>query len=250
MPFHLALYDASIGIGAVLVQVAAVPDPVIAPANNGFLVGTLNKLARIAAVGTNLTRVQLTSPSLRDYAPFDVGGVNVGTVIESPARMVDLISNPIPLDVNEELDAFGVQSNVAAQRGAVAVWFSDGPLRPVAGRMFSVHWTVTQTLVANAFTAFTPVLDNGIPSGRFALVGSRCLSAGGLFHRFIPRGGTPYRPGTFMVQTQDGLPDDGSRYGGMGEWLRFTNTTLPQIEAFSGSADTTLEGYLDLVQVE
>jgi len=65
----------------------------------------------------------------------------------------------------------------------------------------------------------------------------------------FPRGGSPLRPGGMMVQAQDGYLLASERNGDMGEWMRFTNTTPPQIECFSGSADTSVEGYLDLVQV-
>jgi hypothetical protein len=250
MAFHLALYDASIANGAVLLQVPGISDPVIAPAGNGLLVHQMvPKLGRVAAVGTNLTRVQLTSGSLRRYTPLDIAPVNVGTAIETPARMLDYMDDPIDLSVNEELDAFGVQSNAGAQRIRVAVWFVDGPRKPIKTRPFSVHFTNTITLVVNAFTAFVPTFDSGLPSGTFVLVGARILSAGGLFFRVIPRGGSPLRPGGFMVQAQDTYTLSLDRNGDLGEWMRFTNTTPPQIECFSGSADTSVEGYLDLVQV-
>jgi len=252
--FHLALYSASIANGTALLQVAAVADPVLAPSGNGFLVpGTINKLMRVAAAGTNLTRVQLTSASLRDYAPFDVGPVNVGTLIATPANYADFTDNPIPLSTNEELDAFGVQSNAGAQRITVGVWLADGPTRPVVSRGFSVHWTASATLSANTWSSTAITFDNGIPSGTFAIVGSRMISAGALFHRWIPRGGAPYRPGGFSGQAQSFNPVDGSRMSdyvmNWGEWMRFTNTTPPTLEVFSISADTTEEGYLDLVQV-
>lgn len=252
--FHLAAYNASIANGTALLQVAAVSDPVVAPSGNGFLVpGTINRLMRVAAFGTNLTRVQLTSASLRDYAPFDIGPVNVGTLIATPANFADFSDSPLPLSVNEELDAFGVQSNAGAQRIGVFVWLADGPIRPYTGRFFTVHWTASVTLTANGWSALSFTLDNGIPSGTFALVGSRMISAGAVAHRFIPRGGAPYRPGGLAGQAQSFNPLDGSRgsdyVANWGEWLRFTNTTPPQIEVFSISADTTEEGYLDLVQV-
>ena len=252
--FHFACYDASIANGSVLVQVAAIADPVLAPSGSGFLVpGVINKLMRVAAFGTNLTRVQLTSASLRDYAPFDVGPVNVGTLIASPANFADFSDNPIPLATNEELDAFGVQSNAGAQRIGVGIWMCDGPRRPVTQRAFTVHWTATATLSANAWSSTAITFDNGIPSGTFAIVGSRMISAGAVFHRWIPRGGPAYRPGGFAGQAQSFNPVDGSRWSdyveNWGEWLRFTNTTPPQVEVFSISADTTEEGYLDLVQV-
>lgn len=252
--FHISLYSASIANGSVLLTVAAVADPVIAPAGNGFLVpATISKIARVAAVGTNLTRVQLTSASLRDYTPFDVGPVNVGTLIATPANFADFHDAPIPLAVNEELDALGVQSNAGAQRITVAIWWADGPFRPSQMRPFTVHWTAAATLTANAWSTTAITFDNGIPSGTFAIVGSRMISAGALFHRWIPRGGTPYRPGGFAGQAQSFNPLDGSRCSdyveNWGEWMRFTNTTPPSVEIFSGSADTSEEGYLDLVQV-
>jgi len=146
-----------------------------------------------------------------------------------------------------------VQSNAGAQRITLAAWFCDGPIRPYVGRGFTVHWTGTTTLAANGWTAAAITFDNGIPSGTFAIVGSRCLSAGALFHRWIPRGQSPYRPGGFAQQGQDDFPYDGSRYTdfvqNFGEWMRFTNTTPPQVEIFSRSADTTQNGFLDLVQV-
>ena len=247
--FHIALYSSSLAAGTALLQVTQVTDPIVAPSGNGFLVGALSNLMRVAGVGTNLTRVQLTSASIRKYAPFDIGGVNVGAAIETPPRYMDWSDQPIPLNVNEELDAFAVQSNAGAQLERVAVWFTDGAVRRVQGRYFSVHWTSSTALTANAWSAVTPTLDNGIPSGTFALVGSRAISAGGLFHRFIPRSGPAFRPGSFMFQAQDGFDMLADRYGNLGEWLRFTNTTLPQIEMFSGTADATQEGYLDLIQV-
>jgi hypothetical protein len=246
----MALYDASIANGAVLLQVAAVSDPVIAPAGNGLLVHqAVPKLARVVAVGTNLTRVQLTSGSIRRFTPLDLAPVNVGTAIESPSRIYDLVDEPYDLAVNEELDAFGVQSNAGAQRIRVAVTFCDGPFKPIRARGFSVHFTNTITLAANAFTGFQPTFDSGLPSGTFVLVGARILSATGLFFRVIPRGGSPLRPGGMMVQAQDTYISARQRRGDLGEWMRFSNTTPPQIECFAGAADTSVEGYLDLVQV-
>lgn len=252
--FHTAVYSASIANGTVLLQVAAIADPFMATSGNGLLVnGDAPFLWKIAGVGTNLTRVQLTSATLRDYAPFDIGPVNVGTAIESPARTADLRPGMIQLATNEELDVFGVQSNAGAQRITVAVWMGDSPPRTDQRRVFTMHWTASTTLTANAFTQFQPVFDNGLPSGTFAIVGSRAISAGGLVHRFIPKGRQAARPGGLMVQAQDGYPLDGSRYSdpidNWGEWMRFTNTTIPLVEVFSGTADTTEEGYIDMVQV-
>lgn len=249
--FHLALFSSSIASATANQQVTQVTDNLIAPSASGFLVPmTINKLMRAAGVGNLIQRFQLSSPSLKKFTPFDGNPGNTGTLISSPARALHFEKNPIPLSVNEELDAFITNSGAGATQTTVAAWFCDGPIAPVTGgQVFSVHWTASTTLTANAWTSFAITLDNGLPSGTFAIVGSRMKSAGALFHRFIPRGGAPYRPGTFAQQAFTDYGLDMDRYGGIGEYLRFTNTTPPQVEVFSLSADTTEDGFLDLIQV-
>lgn len=251
MGFHLSMYNASIANGAVLLPVAPIPDPVIAPlGTNGFAVHpTYSKLMQVAAFGTNLTRVQLTSGSLRRWAPFDINPVNVGTVIASPACLLDYSDNPLDLVPGEELDANAVQSNAGAQRAGIMVWFSDGAIRPYPGRYFTMHWTATFTATINTWSALTPVFDNGLVGGRFMIVGSDVISASAICHRIVPRDGTVNRPGGFSRQAQGSISLADQRYGKNGAWTSFTTASIPQIEVFCTAADTTHEGYLDLVQI-
>lgn len=254
--FHTALYSSSIANGSVLLQVTNVADPILATSGSGFLIPgadangpALNRLARVAAVGTNLTRAQLTSYSIRQRALFDISPVNVGTVLENPVRFVDFAQRPIQLRTNEELDAFALQSNAGAQRETVAIWLADGPLTPVTGDIFTMHWTASTTLTANGLTQCAITFDNGLPEGILAIVGADFFSAGALFARVVPRTGSANRPGGFAAQARDQWTIQQQRYGAMGEWLRFQNTQPPQVEFFSTSADTTEEGYFDMMIV-
>lgn len=248
--FHLALYSSSIANGAVLLQVTNVPDIVLATSNKGFFVkDTLSQLAWCAGVGTNLTRFQLSSGSIRKMFPWDFDRVNVGTVLENPVRFHDFTANPYQLDINEEIDAYCVQSNAGAQQEYIAACFSDGPLRPVQGKIQTMHATGATTLTANAWTAVPLTLDNGLDGGQYAIVGMSAFSAGALFARVIPRGNSAYRPGVPAAQARDQSIPANWRYGGWGEFVRFPNTAVPQIEFFSVSADTSEEVYLDLIKV-
>lgn len=248
--WHTAIYSAAIASASANQQVANVADNVLATSGSGFIVPpVINKLFRAAGIGNILNKAQLNSASLRDFTPFDIDPVTVGTVVSSPPALVDFADNPIPLVTNEELDAFVTNSAATSTQTNVVIWLADGPRRPVSGRMFSVRWTATATLTANGWTPVTITLDNGIPSGTFALVGARVTSAGALAFRFIPRGGQPYKPGGLATQTKAALDYRWQRYGLDGEWMRFTNTTAPQCEIFSGTADTAEEGILDLIQV-
>lgn len=248
--FHLALYHASLAGNVGLTQLNALGDTMIAPAANGYLVhAAVPKLMRASGLGALLVRANLNSASIRDFTPFDLSPVNVGVANASPARFQDWSDKPIPLAPNEELDAFILNSAAGPTRTSVAVWFCDGPPVPVKGRVFTVHWTNPVAAVAFQWTAFQPIFDNGLPSGTFAIVGSRLKSATSQYHRFVSRGGTAFRPGTFSV-TADGdyaAPQD--RYGNIGEFMRFTNTTAPQIENFALAADAVSDGFMDLIQV-
>ena len=248
---HLALYYASLAGNAALTQLPALGDVVIAPAASGYLVpATINKIFRAAGVGGLLTRAQLNSASIRDYTPFDLAPVNSGAVISTPAVFQDFRRNPIPLKTDEELDAFVLNTGAGPTKTIVGVWFCDVAPQPVSGRVFTVHWTSAVALAAaDVWSTITPVFDNGLPSGTFAIVGGRCESATGQFYRYVPRGGSPYRPGSFCSQAVGGVVTDQDRYGGLGEWMRFSNTTAPNIEIFALAADATQAGYMDLIQV-
>jgi|SRR5579872_861401 len=254
MKWHLALYSALIASASVNQTLAAIGDPIMAPAGNGLLVSPdVNKLLRVISVGNILVRAGLTSASIREFiAQYDFSPVNVGTILESPLRMGDVKETPFTLTGGEELDVVVTNSAATSTRTTVAVIVGDGPIVPAKGQIFSVHWTTTQALAAAAFQNFTPTLDNGLPSGQFALVGARVRSATGLFFRIIPRGGGPFRPGGPMYQAaDDGGPMNWFRNGEMGEWMRFSNTTPPQVECFAISADAanSVDGYFDLIQV-
>lgn len=252
MSFHLALYSALIATATANTQLNQLGDAVLATSNNGYLVnGQCPNIMRVAGVGNILNRMQLSSPSIRAYVPFDLNPPNVGTVIQSPAASIHLEDSPFPLAVNEELDAYVTDSAATSTQTTVAVWMCDGPIRPINNpNIFTVHWTASATLVANVWNAVTMTFDNGIPSGTYAIVGSRAKSAGGLFHRFVPRGGaSSLRPGSFMVQAFANFSEPMDRYGNLGQWMQFTNTTPPQVEIFSGSADTSEEGFLDLLKI-
>lgn len=250
--FHLALYSAAIASATANTQLNQLGDAVIATSVNGYLVnGQLPNLMRVAGVGNILNRAQLSSASIRKFFPWDINPVNVGTVFESPARVVHLENSPFALTPNEELDCYVTDSAATSTQTTVGVWFCDGPIRPIVNNgILTVHWTASITLTANVWSAVTMSFDNGIPSGTWAIVGSKQKSASALFHRFIPRGGnSPARPGTTSVQTFDGFALEMDRMGGLGQWMQFTNTTPPQCEIFAGSADTSEEGFLDLLQV-
>lgn len=253
MSFHLALFHASLAGNAALTNLPALGDVVLAPTTTGYLVNPkFSYLMRASGVGALLMRAQLNSGSLREPGPFDLSPVNVGTAISIPARMQDFSGNPVQLSPTEEITASILNSAVGPTRTTIGAWFSDGPIRPATGKIITLRFTNAATpAVAFAWTAFQPALDNPLPAGTYALVGSRLQSTTQLFHRYISRGPEIGRPGFFSGQGDGDAQALDDRYGGLGEALRFTHVTVPQIEVFCLAADAaaTMVGYMDVIKV-
>lgn len=252
--FHTALFHTSLAGNVALTQLNALADDVLTPSGNGFYVPQkFPFLMRTVGVGALLMRAQLNAGSLREPGPFDISPVNVGTGILMPPRVQDFRYNPIALKATEELDCSILNSAAGPTRTTVAVWLSDGPIRPVTGKIISLRYTNAATAaVAFTWTTWQPVMDNALPAGTYALVGSRNQSPTQLIHRYIPRIAEAGRPGFLSGQADGDNQDYMDRFGAMGEVLRFTHDTVPAVQVFCLAADAaaTQIGYMDVIKVQ
>jgi len=250
--FHTSAFSSTITNANTLQQLTEIPDSILPASGSGLLSSRLNYLMALALAGTSLTRGQFQAPSLRDYGNIDVLPINIGTVFESPPRVDDFSRKMVPLAMSEEWDMFAAQNNGAASEiESGFVWSSDGNIDPFpAKKIVQIRFSASITLIANKWSLIQATLAQPLTAGQYALVGARCLSAGALAFRFVPSGSPSsanWRPGGIAVQTEDQLDYHLQRKGGWGKWLDFTNTTIPQIEIFSLSADTSAEGIIDIV---
>jgi hypothetical protein len=250
--FHTSAFSSTITNANTLQQLTEIPDSILPASGAGLLSSRLNYLMALALAGTSLTRGQFQAPSLRDYGNIDVLPINIGTAFESPPRVDDFSRKMVPLAMSEEWDMFAAQNNGASSEiESGFVWSSDGNIDPFpAKKIVQIRFSASITLIANKWSLIQATLAQPLTAGQYALVGARCLSAGALAFRFVPSGspsGANWRPGGIAVQTEDQLDHALQRKGGWGKWLDFTNTTLPQIEIFSLSADTSEEGIIDIV---
>lgn len=250
--FHTSAYSASIANDGALHQLTEIPDAILPASGLGLLSSNLAYIMAVAYVGTSITRGQFQAPSLRDYGNLDTEPTNIGTVIESPPRLDDFSLKMIPAAQSEEWDMFAAQNNVSASEILTGVlWSSDGQIVPVPPKkIVQIHWSASITLVSGQWSLIQMTMAQPLAAGTYALVGARVKSAGILAFRFVPSGSvqaTVARPGGLGVQAFDGLDYPRQRRGGWGTWLTFTNTTVPQVEIFSLSADTSETGEIDIV---
>jgi hypothetical protein len=250
--FHTAAFSSSIANTGDLLQLTEIPDSILPASGLGLLSNQLAYLHALGFVGADLIRGQMQAPSLRDYGNQDVEPINLGTAFESPPRLDDFSRNPIPLAAAEEWDLFAAQGNAMASEIETGfLWCSDGKLDPYPSKkVVQIKWTASITLVASGWSLIQLTMAQPLAAGMYALVGARCVSAGALAFRFVQSGGkaaTNSRPGGIACQTVDQLDWPLQRKGGWGKWLDFTNTTVPQMEIFSLSNDTSEEGIIDIV---
>ena len=250
--FHTSAFSASIANSGDLLQLTEVPDAILPASGAGLLSNDLAYLHALAFVGPDLIRGQMQAPSLRDYGNQDVEPINIGTAFESPPRVDDFSKKPIPLAQAEEWDLFAAQGNAMSSEIETGfLWSSDGGMDPYPGKkIVQIKWTASITLIAGTWSLIQLTMAQPMAAGKYAMVGARCVSAGALAFRFVPSGGqsaTNARPGGIACQTSDQLDWPLQRKGGWGKWLDFTNTTLPQMEVFSLTADTSEEGVIDVV---
>ena len=252
MPHHTSAYQATIGHDGDLHQLTSIPDSILPTSGLGLLSNAFAFIMGVYYTGTSLVRGQFQAPSLRDYGNLDTQPVNIGTAVESPPRLDDFSMKMIPAAVSEEWDMFAAQDNDADDEVETGILFSsDGNIAPVPPKkIVQIHWSASITLVENTWSLIQMTLAQPLAAGTYALIGARCLSAGALAFRFVPSGGvsaTTNRPGGVGVQAEDQMDWPRQRRGGWGTWLMFTNVTVPQIEIFSLSDDTSEEGDIDIV---
>lgn len=251
---QMSAFTASIPNTAADQQLIAIADGLIPTRDNALVVPT--DLPRVIATmfyGVNMNVAKLKPASLRrfgDYWVLPYANTIGGSGLISPyLDLSDLPSSgpPLVLDAQEELPAYAQQSSAGAQQAYAAVIFSEAGVKQHKGKFFTIHGICANTLVPNTWSVATPVLDTGLPAGRYNLVGCRVRSAGCLFFRLVIVQQF-HRPGGFGFQADISFEPTGQRNGGWGIWGNFDHLTIPNLEVLSTTADTSTHVWFDLEQ--
>ncbi len=255
MSTHLVAWQQAID-SAVFTPINTVVDDVLTRTGlTRYLVApNLNRVHWAMALGANITRAQLISPSLQvrrmnpEIVPRRRGAQTLSTTgpeIFKPYR-------PMLLTPGEELEADVAEDGAGATQVDVLACLGPDVL-PAApdGDIRIVRATGTTTLTALAWTSVVLTLDSSLEAGTYALVGFIPISTFCLAARAIITGqqNRPGMPG-FAASESVGVDFDPARYDeimyyNMGS---FTHITIPAIQFFSSGADTTETVFLYLVK--
>ena len=246
MPFTTIAFDENQD-SATLVNIAALADQHIRVSGDDITVPALNEIVGLYAVGPSITQVRIDSPSLRILGNIDLEPVDLAAEPVAPPAFHDLRASPRSLDVSESLNALGSEGG-ATTRITVGVWLADRAIQRHVGQFFTVRCTNASTLAANAWTNGELTFSQGLPAGRYRVVGMRAQSAGLQLARLVFIGGA-WRPGCIGHDADGDIEEPSFRYGRFGIWGEFEHDTPPSVDFLSNSADTAQVVHLDLEKV-
>ena len=272
MAFHMEAFRSSLSSGTtdVFQQITYISaGALLAPSGNGVQVSAqLPFLHSVFGVSAHLENLQVQAASFLPLPYLTLGPNNKGTAMESPPRAWDYALRPKALRPTEFLNMYGSQTNGSAETVAAFVQFTDNN-RPAAppiatapavngnGMFTTAHATAATTLTANAWSQVTPIFDQPLPAGQYALVGVRAVSATALAFRIAPVVEPLWRPGGVACQSADQLDAPNQRYfnpqtgkvSDWGVWLTFFQNTAPFVQFWATSADTAEDMYFDLIKI-
>lgn len=247
--FHLLGFSESQD-SAVLVPTAALQDQAIQVSGDQIIVpNDLRQIIFYGAMGPDLTRAQLVSPSLRRNFNEEIYPLSLAAQFPDQTLVTDKSQSPLILDAGEPLEAWMAEGNAAASRGTIIAAIADSPPMPQSGDFHTIRVTASFTAVASAWTNGTLTFNDVLPSGMWGVVGAMFNSATMQAFRLVFKG-QGYRPGFFGATTIGQRHHRLSRNGGMGLWGTFENLTPPSIDVLCTAGDTAVAGVLDLVLLQ
>lgn len=252
---HLCAFYESID-SASLVELNTVVDDILTRSGTKrFLIpGEFNHILWAAALGTNVTRAQIVTPSLGvARQSFEIIPRRRGDASFSLThRQIALPPAPVPLIPSEEISVQAAED--AAGASSVYTLIALGPETQPAlptGLVRMIRGTGATPLTANTWTTVSITPDLSLEPGRYQLIGFIPISAGCIAARAIITGQTwrPGMPGLAASEAAavdfDPIRDEQLMFEPMGE---FTHVNLPQFQFLSASADTSEVVYLYVIR--
>lgn len=253
MTFTLAAYQRSIATGAGTIELQAITDAVLTtnPATSRLYASSEAKIIAAYAGGASLQRARVSTPwstpnNLRPINSTSVG-IPAGTNYPPVAEWLQL-PQEIPPQQDIILDV--LHTNGATQTVVGLLWLTLDGLEPrPEGETLTIRGDVTGAApTALAWSEVTVAWEYALPPGRYAIVGSECISPTGIAHRWIADT-TNFRPGAMSVPGLTTNPHPYQRSGELGVWSRFTAPVMPRLEVLCSAADAAHTVFLQLVRI-
>lgn len=245
--FHLLAWTEDC-VTATATDLNAVTDDIMQIQNNHFILPQDMFAMFQMGMATNITRLQLSSPTIRQVSDVDVWPLNLALVGQARAPFQPLWDYPFRLRGQEELVMTGTQTAGVNQRITALMAITPGQQISPSGDRYKIRATSVTAATANAWTTIALTFDNQLPVGQYAVVDAQHFSTNGqgfrlIFDNQILRPGKPSLP---LVTTE---PNSLWLGADLGEWGRFNTIGLPRCQVLCNAADNAHTLLLDVVRV-
>ncbi len=255
MSTHLSAWFQSVDQAA-LGRINFVQDGILTPSGTQrFLVPSDYRwLHWIAALGLNITRAQLVTPSLdvRRMNLEIIPRVEGAVAFELTSLQAMQLPRPLELRASETMEAQTGEdgAGATAQYMIAALGPQSLPAMP-AGEIRMVRATGTTTLTANVWTTVPLTLDTSLEPGRYRLVHFVPNSATGICARAIITGQN-YRPGMPCTPGAEDVAMDFNQESmeklGFYDMGEFTHINVPSMQFLASAADTAERVFLYIIR--
>lgn len=251
MAFHLAAFKATVAAAASYADLSLANDQHFTMSASGKAIMPYSaRLKAMYALGATLSAGRLYAPSLRDIVYPELHPIDlVAAVPDLPAIIIPEPGFEPRVVAGEEVN-FQTSNSAGGATDAQAAfgWFESRPESAPPGVVHTLRLSATITTSAYAWVSGTMTPSDTLPSGKYAVVGMHCFGTGMLAARLVPTEGGP-RPGVLAQATVGLDPWPWFRYGRMGKFLEFYNTSLPNLEVFNSGANSAQTVFLDIVRL-
>ncbi len=245
--FHTSAFFDATSSTVANTQINVVQDDVLTIRNNNLFPAVNYNLLYAYAGGDTITRGRLVTPTWRVITPPNIVPLNGTDQPGQDANIADYRMNPLRIAGGAELEAQGTDS-AGTIPIVVVIGFADRPTVAPAGDIFTIRAVSASTAVVGLWSNMALAFDDTLPPGVYSIVGAYAFGATGLAFRLrIP--GQLQRPGGLCMTTVEQRPPKFFLKGGLGEWGRFPNDTLPEVEVLATAADTALTLFLDVIKI-
>ena len=247
--FHLCAFRESVAAGTSFVQINGVADNILTlSSGSNFIAPRDTVIGAAAGGGTDAARQRINTPSARYVSFPSIAPLGTGTTITNPPNLAFWGAMGVRPNDADEISVEAVHSNVGAQVQWSLMWLLFGKKNWTPGRQYRTRFTASITATVGLWVSGAITFDQTLPSGVYEIQGMNVFGSNLLAARLIFPGGG-WRPGVMAMNTLSSTCRPEFLDGSFGAFGQFDSVNVPQLEIYAEAANSSQEGFLDLVRV-
>jgi len=254
MPFHVLAFTKADTAAATNEDIPGVNDQwAILNTNNHYLLPQDMYLLAAYWQNAGATNARLNTPHYRFLGMPSIQPVNRTAAPVTLAPKVVWWPQKLIVPKTDDVAFEASNDGAGAVRGIGGLWLHDNQMTiPYSGEMYTMRFTGTITATTLVWTSGNLVAEQGLPAGRYAVIGMDVIGTNLVFARLLFPGGVGpngMRPGVIARPSILIYQDETFRKGNAGLFGVFESTAIPLLEVYSNGANSAQTVFLDLMKI-